>query len=166
MIETWIKFRNTDYLVSNDGRILSLKRRKITLLKPKVNQDGYHAVGIKIGDKIKHLTVHRMVGECFIPNPQNNPVINHKDCNKLNNNVENLEWTTIRENSIHSVINGNWPDNSGSKNGQSKLNETQVLEIKKLLSIANHSIPSIARKFSISRTAIYDIKSGRKWSHV
>lgn len=95
---------NNDYEVSNTGLIRSLKsgKKKLLVLFPK--WDGYLRVSLMRNSKLKQKAVHRIVAENFIPNPKNLPFVNHKDHNKLNNNVDNLEWCTGRDNVTHSVI--------------------------------------------------------------
>ena len=66
----------------------------------------YYAVMLWLGNKSKCAKVHRLVAEAFIPNPDNLPCINHKDGNKLNNQVTNLEWCTYQENMQHAVRTG------------------------------------------------------------
>ena len=70
-------------------------------LKPNINSHGYKYVVFCVNRKLKTMTVHRIIAYTFVPNPNNLPVINHLDGNKLNNNVNNLEWTTIQGNTIH-----------------------------------------------------------------
>lgn len=72
-------------------------------LKPNINRNGYKYVVFCKNKKMKTMTVHRIVALTFIPNPMNLPVINHKDGNKLNNNIDNLEWATLSENTLHAV---------------------------------------------------------------
>lgn len=92
------------YQVSNKGRIKSLqdrgvKREKIlSLLK---HNSGYYSIGLMINGKCKHFLVHRLVAKAFIENPNNYNFVNHKDENKRNNDVENLEWCTKSYNAIY-----------------------------------------------------------------
>ena len=81
--------QDLNYLVYPDGRIWSI-RRKI-FLSPFISKQGYYRVSLS---NHKKYFVHRLVAETFIDNPDNLPQINHKDENKLNNNVDNLEWCT------------------------------------------------------------------------
>ena len=85
------------YQVSNLGNIKSFGYGKAILLKQ--FKDGkYLSVNLCKDKKHKKYKVHRLVAEAFIPNPNNLPIINHKDENKYNNNVENLEWCSVAYN--------------------------------------------------------------------
>ena len=86
------------YTVSNFGRVRNERLNKF--LYPHYN-DGYKQVPLSTG-KIRFIKkVHRLVAIAFIPNPENKPLINHKDKVRDNNNVDNLEWVTYKENSQH-----------------------------------------------------------------
>lgn len=89
------------YEVSNFGEVRSLNYRKTGKCK-KLNQtvvaDGYLAVRLKKEKKPMLFRVHRLVASVFIPNPNNYPIVNHKDENKTNNHVDNLEWCTAQHN--------------------------------------------------------------------
>lgn len=96
------------YQVSNMGRIKSLTRKVWNytkpgrILKPCMKENGYLHVSLHNGDKHeKHAHVHRLVAQAFIPNPENLPEVNHKNFNKEDNRVENLEWCTSRYNKAH-----------------------------------------------------------------
>lgn len=89
-----------NYIVTSDGEIYSLLKNKI--LSGYVNKDGYLVVDLQ---GIKHL-MHRIVAECFIQNENNKPYVNHKDGNKLNNSLDNLEWCTPSENTNHALKSG------------------------------------------------------------
>ena len=96
MKEIW-KNINESYQVSNLGRIKSLNYNHTNIekiLTPAPSNKGYLQVCLWINGKPKTLKVHRLVAEAFIPNSNNYPCINHKDENKENNCVDNLEWCT------------------------------------------------------------------------
>lgn len=102
--ELWATIKGYEglYEVSNYGNVRSLKYGKIKYLKPSNNGNGYNQVILCKNGKTKQFTVHRLVANAFIENPLNLPQINHKDENKLNNKVENLEWCDSRHNIRHS----------------------------------------------------------------
>lgn len=88
------------YMVSNTGLIKSLHWGKEKLLKQVIRNNNYpyYFVGLLKNGKRKYFAVHRLVAMMFIPNPNNYEQVDHLDGNKLNNNVENLEWVTPKEN--------------------------------------------------------------------
>jgi hypothetical protein len=94
------------YLISDTGEIKSVKTGLIR--KKNINHEGYYFVSVSLGSRQDKPTIknHRAVAESFTANPNNYPVVNHKDGNKLNNNVENLEWCTYSENSKHAYETG------------------------------------------------------------
>lgn len=95
-----VKFDNDNYEVSNTG----LVRNKATgkLLKQQ-ESDMRYFVTLSNGLYKKRCRVHRLVAEAFLPNPDNLPVVNHKDTNSLNNNLSNLEWCTYQYNAEHGM---------------------------------------------------------------
>lgn len=86
------------YMVSNWGRVKSIKFGKERILKQWTNKDGYLQVSLFKNNKRKNFRVHRLVAEAFIPNLDNLPQVNHRDENPLNNNVDNLEWCSAKYN--------------------------------------------------------------------
>lgn len=93
------------YQISNFGRVKSLprkyKKRYIkneNIKSPSKLPKGYLRIGLCKEGKIKYYAIHRLVAESFIPNKDNKPCVNHKDCNPSNNKVDNLEWCTYLEN--------------------------------------------------------------------
>lgn len=84
------------YFVLSTGDVWS--RYKKGLLKPYLNPDGYLIVDLRDGENRKQVKVHRLVAQAFIPNPDNLATVNHKDENKINNDVSNLEWMSVGDN--------------------------------------------------------------------
>ena len=107
-MEVWKEIKEYEgvYFISNKGRIKSVDRRipntngvgtrliKGKILSTTLNNKGYKCVSLHKNGKIKTFTIHRLVALYFIPNPNNYSDVNHKDENKKNNKVENLEWVT------------------------------------------------------------------------
>lgn len=103
MEEVWkdIKGYEGKYQVSNLGRVKSFPKKtysKERILTPIVNVDGYYVVDLCKDGNAKRYRINRLVAEAFIPNPDGLPQVGHKDETKTNNNVNNLEWTTPKEN--------------------------------------------------------------------
>ena len=89
--------------IYKDGRVAYFSQ---TILKQSENKKGYFKVYLSKNSKKYIKTVHRIVAETFIPNPKNKKTVNHIDCNKKNNKIENLEWLTNKENMRHAFDNG------------------------------------------------------------
>lgn len=139
MEEVWKDIDGYDgyYQVSNMGRVRSVDRivngrwgdtfRKGIVLKQKTNNKGYKMVDLHKDGKPKTYQVHRLVAESFIPNPNNNPIINHKDENKLNNHVDNLEFCTQSYNINYGTRN----ERSAEKNTNHPSRSKPVLQFTK-----------------------------------
>lgn len=87
------------YSVSKEGHVFSISRQKV--MSP-YNVNGYHMLVLQKDKSKKRMLVHRIVAQTFLKNKNNFPQVNHKDGNKTNNNVSNLEWCTASENKKHS----------------------------------------------------------------
>ena len=92
--EIWCPIKGFEglYEVSDKGRVKSIGYGKEKILKPFSNKDGYLQVGLRKNRGRKNWLVHRLVAKTFIPNPDNLPEVNHKDEDKTNNSVQNLDW--------------------------------------------------------------------------
>lgn len=111
MKEIWKDIKNYEgyYQISNCGNVKSLSRSKSfseKILSNNKNTSGYYHVKLCNWLGKKTHMIHRLVAQSFISNPENKRTVNHKDSNKENNNVNNLEWATYSENHIHSYKNG------------------------------------------------------------
>ena len=93
------------YMVSNWGRVKSIKFGKERILKLTKDKDGYLIVNLYKNNKSKTFKVHRLVAEAFLPNSYNLPQVNHKDENPQNNIVTNLEWCDAKYNNNYGTRN-------------------------------------------------------------
>lgn len=141
-----------DYEITRDGQVINKHTGRI--LKPQPNGKGYLRVSISK----KLCFVHRLVAEKYIPNPNNLPQVNHKDGNKLNNNVDNLEWVDNQENRDHAVLTG--LHLSGEAIKTAKLNWEKVEYIRSHLEIPNKDF---AEKYGVSARTIADVKNYKTW---
>lgn len=172
MKELWkdIKGYEGCYQVSNLGRIKSLDRMtnnqygeyfmKGRILKNSIIKDkGYCRVSLNNGNGKISKRVHRLVAEAFIPNPENKPEVNHKDGNKLNNCVSNLEWCTNKENIEHSIRTGLKKHCNGCSNSSSKFTEEDIIFIRKNYKKRDpmYGGVTLARRYSCCPQTIYDI---------
>ena len=144
-----------DYIITKDGEIIN--KHNHHKLKPQPNGKGY--LRVIIGHK--RYFVHRLVAETFILNPENKAQVNHKDGNKLNNCVDNLEWVTNQENRNHAVLNG--LHLQGKNCSWSKLTEEDVFYIRNNKMISN---TILANKFKVSRRTISDVKQNKTWKYL
>ena len=86
-----------DYLANRLGEVYSTKGKIVPYkLKPKTDKDGYQIVALTKDKKKKSIGIHRLIAMTYLPNKMNLPEVNHKDGNKSNNNVDNLEWCTTK----------------------------------------------------------------------
>lgn len=167
------------YDVSSFGRIKSLSKpcknrngtirhSKELILKNRLRgNEGYYFVSFYNKYLYTTETVHRLVATAFIPNPLNLPCVNHKDGNKLNNNVENLEWCTYSENAIHAHAEGLHVSLKGEKHLKAKLNDSKVLAIRRLYKInKNLNRIEIAKKLGVASNTITCIINNKTWRHL
>ena len=142
------------YQVSTCGNIKSLAKprkngngrsytQKEKLLKQTFTSTGYKKVELYKDGKRKGFKVHRLVAIAFIPNPDNKPEVNHIDGNKINNNIDNLEWVTSSENSIHAYETGLSPN-------KKELDEIRIIELYN----KGASKEEISRMFDVSNVVI------------
>lgn len=142
----------SDYIITEKGEIINKRNGK--KVKPQPNGKGY--LRVSIGGKMRF--VHRLVAEKYVPNPENKPQVNHKDGNKLNNSVENLEWVTNMENRQHAVK--NLLHLTGEKCSWSKLTQKDVVFIRLSKDL---TAKELAEKYNVSVSTIRAVKQGKSW---
>jgi len=168
--EEWrpISGREGSYEVSSAGRVRSLERFRrgrgghptrvpARLMKLTPNR-GYLGLSLGVG---RYVQVHRLVAVAFLPNPGNLPEVNHKDGNKANNAVENLEWVTHCENGRHASRTGLLA--IGTDHGQSKLTPAAVAGIR---GPDDRSTHRIAADLGLSPETVRRARKGITWKHV
>lgn len=121
------------------------------------DKNGYHIVSLSLNGKKYTRKVHRLVAEAFIPNPKNLPEVNHKDCDKWNNDVSNLEWVSPCENTHHSM---------NMKTRKATLKEDDVIMICELLQLGMYDIRTISQITNVTISNILKIKCGQTWTHI
>lgn len=178
-----------NYAITEDGKVWSFKSNKF--LKQKIDKYGYACVSLRRNGKNWTVTVHRLVAEAFIPNPDNKPTVNHKDENKLNNSVTNLEWMTVNENNNYgthyqrvseSLIGREISDSARKKISEKNKGKKITEEHKEKLRLANTGanskrakcvycvetdeifmcISDAARKYNVDKSSIVKCCKGRK----
>lgn len=117
------------YYATRDGQIIGKRKKQMI---GSINRDGYREVILSHYGVGKPYRVHRLIAETFLPNPNKLPFVNHKDGNKLNCNVDNLEWCTRSENAIHSFRTGLQTKVTNPYGTYRVLTEDEINTIKKL----------------------------------
>ena len=97
--EVWKEIEGLDsrYFISTEGRVLSLCMDGYKLMHPFICGDGYYYVDLRKDGKDLKSRVHRLVAEAFIDNPEDKPIVHHRDTNRRNNKASNLQWMTEAE---------------------------------------------------------------------
>jgi len=155
------------YSISDTGEVVSLKREAGRASR---NEDKVRKLAIKKGyvtcalcrdGQMKYYLVHRLVAEAFIPNPKNLPQVNHKDGNKLNNLVGNLEWCDQSWNQTHARSLGL---SGGIRTNTAKLTEREVRAIRRIYPKLNTR--ELAKAFDIGQATICKIINKEYWKYV
>lgn len=159
------------YTITSDGNVKTCNWRNTGrngILKPAKDNKGYLRVGIMIDGKLSTRKIHRLVALAFIPNPENKPQVNHIDGNKLNNNHNNLEWSTNKENSNHAIKKGLFSFCAGWNKGTSntKLTKKEVVEIREYRANNNYTFKKLAEMYNISETNISRIVNNKSWVNI
>lgn len=150
------------YEVSNLGSVRSVggRRGSSSRFLKYADTKGYDSVALSVNNKPKTFQVHRLVMDAFVGHKPELEV-NHKDGNKKNNALYNLEWTSHQGNMEHALFN-NLVNNKGEKHGMHKLSEKDAIYIKN----SPRSNSALANEYLISLQTVSDIKLGRSWKHL
>ena len=177
-VEQWLSIYGYEdtYMISDLGRVKSLsgllttkvgvvKPRRLRIMSQTIKSNGYLSIMFSVNSNQKRFHVHRLVAIAFIPNPENKPEVNHKDCDKKNNAKWNVEWNTIQENTDHAVVNN--LVSKGESSYSSKLTELNIIAIRRLCRInPKFNKSRVAKKLGVRDTTIHKIIKGQRWKHL
>lgn len=177
--EIWKKIDGyEDYSISNTGKIMFDGKTVIDIFGKKreyaphivaqcVNSSNYKKVVLRNENGSKNFYVHRLMAQAFIPNPENLPEVNHIDGNKWNNNISNLEWCSVSENSKHAFANNLREISAYNKykvkQNASKLNDLDILAIQVLVDRGIQK-KEIAKLFGVYDSVICDLTNGKSYN--
>ena len=175
MKEEWkdISGYESVYQVSNYGNVRRVRSRYGAIqekkicrqLKPRRYGSGYLSVCLSWKRRKKYIGIHRLVAMEFIEQRSKDQTeVNHKDGNKHNNHVRNLEWVTCQENKDHASRTGLLL--RGEDNPAAKLTKQQAIEIRKLCSLGKYTLQEIGDMFGISGASVGDLVRGETWSNL
>lgn len=174
MIEQWKDVIGYEgyYQVSNIGRVRSVRQMTNTFIgkilkssKKKKGKSYYEYVHLSKGGIVKTRAIHRIEAIAFFGLLVGSQCcVRHLDGNSLNNNISNLKWGTYSENTQDSIAHGTFRDNSGSKHGMSKLDESMIPIIRRMsLTMSRRDISGY---FKVGISTIDDVVNGKTWKHV
>jgi hypothetical protein len=164
-----------NYFVDKAGNVFSNRQGKLKKLSLILTKYGYYEVTL-CGEKQVRKKIHRLIGEVFIPNPDNKLQINHINGIKTDNRVENLEWVTSQENHLHArkeglilkppIENKRFlrKNGSGEQNSRSKLTEQDVRNIRKNTDNKTHQ--ELAKEYLVAPSTISGIIARIRWTHI
>lgn len=179
--EAWSEIAGYEglYFISSYGKVKSaerlarythavtkqeLFRRKAAILLKQANHtNGYKIVSLSRYGVSVDTSIHRLVAAAFIPNPNGLPVVNHKDGNKTNNHVGNLEWCTHKENNDHAMQAGLAA--IGEKTGSAKLRPDLILSIRAKRNTGVY-LKKLAAEYGVSTCTISQICRRETWRHI
>ena len=153
------------FMVDREGNVFW--RKTGARLSPFTDKDGYKRITYRISGKSYHVAVHRAVAEVFVKNlkPDLYTQVNHKDSDRSNNSVDNLEWVSPRLNTAHAVLRKRFSARCGENHPQTKLSLDDVHMICKKLSLGD-KVSSIAKELSQPRHRVMNIKTGKCWRDI
>ena len=171
--EYWVPIKGYEdlYEISSLARVKSLARFvkrpqggyniPERIMKQRIMSTGYISVGLSIpGKQPSAKLLHRLYAEAFIPNPKNLPCVNHKDGDKLNNDLSNLEWCSYAVNNAHAVSHNLRTVAQGEDVNSSKLTNREAHEIRRMYTYENVSILDLALEYGVSKETIRCVING------
>ena len=150
------------YQANDKGEIRNCNRG--SSMTSHIHRTGYYQVTLTKDKVRKNWKLHRIVALTFIPNPENKPCVNHKNGDKSDNTISNLEWCTYKENNDHAVSNSLWVARRGEEVG--KLTEEEVLDIREKYATGDYTQKSLGEEYGIHQGHITKIVNLKSWTHI
>lgn len=151
------------YQVSEDGYVYNtVTNRRLRLEE---TNRGYFRVTLSTNGKTQRISIHRLVATIYLPNPENKDFVNHKDGNKSNNSVSNLEWATQSENQKHAYVAGLQKRTPGWESPLADLTREQVEDIRKCYVPRKITQQQLADKHGVSRETVKDALRGKTYKN-
>lgn len=175
MQEIWkdIKEYSGKYQISNWGNVRKINKDYRSpankILKKQCQYKGYYTIDLHDENGYHKHLIHRLVAEAFIPNPQNKPQVNHKDGDKSNNCVDNLEWCTEKENIVHSIKVLNKKRNTYKQRNAARIvgKTKRKLTLEQAINIRNEAQKTkrkdLAKKYNVSLSVIDNIVTNKRY---
>lgn len=161
MEEMWEDVRDfPNYQISSAGKVWSKNHNR--LLKPNIVRSGYNMVRLYNKGWARDYLIHRLVADAFVPNPNDKPIVNHKDGIKLNNYWLNLEYVTDSENQLHAIRMGLKIVKQKEHHPNSKLLESEIDKIRNM-SYNGITYKEIAKQFGIHYSTVCRIVNKETW---
>ena len=159
-----ITINGADYTVTSEGKVFGKFGQPIKL---RPNTSGYASFTAGRKGRRINVTIHRLVAESFLPNPNNLPEVDHKDSNRMNASLDNLEWVSHAENIKRAYERGNHDGRAvGEKNIKSQLNRELVMQMRIEYFIGKKTITEIARRHSLPWNTAGNAIKGITWKHI
>lgn len=158
------------YDISSDGLVRRLAGSKgcatTRLIKSRASTTGYKTVRLCLDGVMKSCMLHRLLLEAFVGPPATpSHQCNHKDGNKLNNALPNLEWVTPKENIQHMLGMGLRNEPAGEEHASARIKNEDVMEIRRRYALG-HRHTDLAQEFGLSPSHVRDIARGVRWKHL
>lgn len=145
--------------INNQWGSTCIRHKKGRVLKQHINTAGYYSVQLCKDGMTKRMMTHRLIAITFLLNPENKREVNHKDSNRLNNNLNNLEWVTSKENTNHYIKLGRKRFLVGTNTHNSVLTEDVVKQI----FLSELSAEKLSKILNINKGTIASVKQGINW---
>jgi len=151
------RYKNTQYIIYRNGKIYNCKTKRF--IKPTIknfnkNTNKRRVISLYINGIQKMFLYYRILAECFIPNPDNLPQVNHIDGNSLNDELSNLEWSSSLNNNLHAINKGLRP---------TKLNKKIADEIRNKYKNNNITQKELSKEYNVGTTIISKIINNISW---